>query len=105
MKTEAYVCDFCQELRYSAEVVGVSAQEDLFSKLESYPVIPHSDRALIHLCTTCYNLYVVAAAEREVNRRANERAYELKLKELLYLIKAQCVANYNKKSHKKISKK
>jgi hypothetical protein len=105
MKTEAYVCDFCQELRYSAEVTGIMAQEDLFSKLDGYPIIPHADRALIHLCNTCYNLHVVAAAERTANRKQNEEGYKLKLKELSYLVKSQCVANYNKKSQKKISKK
>jgi hypothetical protein len=104
MKTEAYVCDFCNELRHSDEITGVSSQPDLFNKLDSYPIISHSDRAHIHLCTTCYNLHVISVAERETDRRKDEAGYKAKLKELSYLVKAQCVTNYNKKNQKKRGK-
>jgi hypothetical protein len=104
MKTEAYVCDFCNHLKFSAEVVGIVAQEDLFNKMDSFPVVPHSERAHIHLCTTCYNTYVVWPAEREVNRKQDEQGYALKLKELSYLVRSQCVTNYNKKIQKKVRK-
>lgn len=104
-KVEAYVCDYCNELRLSAECVGINPTEDLFNKLESYPVIPHPDRADIHLCTTCYNRYCASIAEREVNRKQDEHGYSIKLKELHFSIKSQCVVNFNKKQAKKVQKK
>lgn len=97
MKAEAYVCDYCNELKFSAEVVGVKPIEDLFNKLDGYPIDPHPDRQSIHLCTSCYNKHAVGIAERETNRKKDEKAYEIKLKEMSYLIKSQCVTNYNKK--------
>lgn len=102
MKTEAYVCDSCGELKYAAEVVGVKPVQDLFDPLKSFPIDPHPHKQNIHMCTTCYNMKAVSPAERETNRRKDEHGYEMKLKEMAYILRNQCVTNYNKKVQKKI---
>jgi hypothetical protein len=105
MKATAYECDFCNQLKYSAEVVGVSLQQDLFDKMGGFKSNVFPERELAHLCTTCYNMNVVSVAEREHNRKHDEIGYTQKLKEMSYLIRAQCVTNYNKKVQKKRSPK
>lgn len=100
MKTEAYTCDYCQQLRTAEECVGVNPTEDVFDRMAGYPIINNPAKADIHFCTTCYNMHVVSVAERETNRRKDEHSYELKLKEMSYIVRSQCVVNYNKKRHK-----
>lgn len=100
MRTEAYVCDYCNELRFGAECVGVLRNQDIFDKLSSFTTVMRPEKADIHYCIHCYNKVVVWVAEREVNRKKDEDRYTLKLKELSYLLKSQCVANYDKKKNK-----
>lgn len=105
MKVEAYMCDHCGELKHSAEVVAISEQPDMFDTMSSYPISGiHLDRYNIHLCTECYNNYAAIPAAREVNRARNEEGYKLKLKELAYMVRSQCVANYNKKVRGKVAR-
>lgn len=104
MKTEAYICDLCNELKLPDEVVGVSQQQDMFNKMEGFAIVPRPDREQIHLCTRCYEMKVTSVAEREHNRRYDERGYEMKVKEMSYLVRSQCVSNYTKKTMKKVCK-
>lgn len=103
-KIEAYRCDCCQEIKESAECVGVSRKQDMFEKLKSFPINPHPEREEIHYCTTCYNKMVVSPADREINRKKDEKAYTFKLLELSYILASQCVANFDKKMFHKSCK-
>lgn len=105
MKVEAYCCDFCHEVKVAAEMVGVSPKQDLFEVLKSFEIDYHPHRQPVHLCTKCYDMNVVQPTERETNRKKNEHAYILKLNEMSYLVRAQCVTNYNKEIQKNIRKK
>jgi len=95
-KIEAYRCDYCREIVEVNDCVGVSPQPDLFDKLHGYPVIYKCEKADIHLCGKCYNLYAVSIAERETNRRKDEEGYKRKLEELSYSLRFQAVSNYAK---------
>lgn len=101
MKVEAYICDCCQLIKDSSESIGISLQQDAFEILKSYPSIFIPSKAEVHYCLTCYNMKVISVAERETNRRNDERAYKLKIIELTYMLKTQCVLNYNNKISKK----
>jgi hypothetical protein len=103
MKAEAYTCDFCGELKFSAEVVGISLEQDLFEKMKSFQTNPHAHRCHCHLCTKCYDMNVVQVANRDSNRKKDENSYRLKLEEMSYMVRAQCVANYWKKATKKVA--
>lgn len=105
MKAEAYICDKCNTLLISDEVVGVALQEDLFERMLSFPVINDPAKAMVHVCVKCYDMNVTQVAGREFNKKFDERGYELKLREMSYMLRSQCVANYNKKFHKKVAKK
>lgn len=94
-KIEAYRCDHCRNLKSADEIVGVSAQSDMFNKLKSYPIIYHPERAEIHLCVECYNNKAAIPAQNEVDRRKDEEGYKKKLEEFSYGVRAQCVHNYN----------
>lgn len=100
-KVEAYICDYCQQLRIADECVGVAAQEDLFDKLASFPTNPRPEKESIHYCTNCYTHYVISPAEREVNRKKDEHGYMIKINELAYLLRSQTVNNFNKKNMRK----
>jgi hypothetical protein len=104
-KVEAYKCDYCREIVEVNECVGLSAQPDLFEKLKGYPLVKHCDKAEIHLCGKCYNLYAVSVAERETNRRKDEDGYRRKLEELAYGLRAQAVSNYTKGRREKTLRK
>lgn len=101
MNVEAYICDFCNNLRLAEEVVGISPVEDMFEKMKSFPIVNNPAKAHIHFCTSCFDTYAVQVAYREVDRRKSEHLYKLKLDEMTYLLRSQCVTNYNKKNQKK----
>jgi hypothetical protein len=105
MKIDAYECDFCNSLKYSAEVVGVSAQQDMFDKMSGFKVNAFPEREKAHLCTHCYNLHAVSVAEREFDRRKDEAGYKNKLNEMSYLLRAQCIRNHHAKIQKKFTGK
>lgn len=96
MKVEAFVCDCCGELKYYAEAVGVSLQPDMFDVMNGYKIINNPNKADVHMCTKCYNEKALYPAQREVNRKKDEQAYILKLKEMSYAVRATCVNNFNK---------
>jgi hypothetical protein len=105
MKTEAYICDSCNELRLYEEVVGVSPAEDIFERIKSYPVINRPDRAEIHMCTPCFNKFVIDVATREHNRRTDEQGYTLKMIEMSYLLRSKCVTAYKNNLAKILARK
>jgi hypothetical protein len=104
-RVEAYRCDNCQSIVEVDECVGISLQPDLFEKMKGFPVVYKCEKADVHLCTTCYNMQVVSVAERETNRRKDERGYRLKLEELAYSLREQAVSKFTRskreKSHRK----
>lgn len=104
-KVEAYRCDYCNEIKESEEIVAINPVEDLFNKMAGFPaVFKYMERYNIHHCMSCYNMHVVSVAERETNRRKDERGYELKLAEMYYNLRSQCVANYMKKNMANLAK-
>lgn len=96
MKTEAYICDCgCQQLFSVELMVGVRPIEDMFDKISSYPTqFTHIERLEVHYSLPCYKSKVLIPASNIVDRRKDERGYKLKVKELGYGLRAQCVANY-----------
>lgn len=100
MKVEAFQCDCCNELKVYAEVVGISLQPDLFDIMSGYKVVGNPNKEKCHLCTKCYNEKALFPAQNLVNRKKDEKAYELKLKEMSYMVRLKCVENFNKKLRK-----
>lgn len=96
-RVEAYICDYAHHLKEESGVVGVSFQEDLFDKLASFPTIPNPAKSFAHYCTDCYREKVLLPAGQLVDRKKDEKVYELKIKELAYSLRSQTVKNYNDK--------
>lgn len=92
MKVEAYRCDYCGRIKDYHAITGIYPIEDMFDKQRSYPVCPDPAKTNVHFCTECYNKVVIEKA-RTVDRRNDERLYELKVKELGFLIRSACVRN------------
>lgn len=92
MKVQAYRCDCCGNIRADEMITGISPVEDMFDKQLSFPIINNNEKTNIHVCTVCYNKIVLEKA-RLIDRKQNEREYELKLKELQYLLRSTCVTN------------
>lgn len=105
MKVKAFIADCCGELRIYDEVVGVSPLVDMFNKLKSFPVINDPDKADIHMCTPCFNKHVVDVATREHNRRTDEKGYTLKMEEMSYILRFNCVKAYKNKMAKILARK
>ena len=102
MKVDAYLCDHCGKLFKSDEVVGVSTVEDMFDRLSSYPVVYNPTKTEVHVAVACWKDAVARPAANMVDRRKDERGYELKMKELAYGLKAQSVKNhFDRKRNKK----
>lgn len=102
MKVEAYQCDYCGNLRHAVETVGVTPIEDLFDRMNSFPTTLRPEKTDIHYCITCANTYAMIPAQNRINRKKDENGYKLLLKELLYLVRAQSVTNYNLRKLKKV---
>jgi predicted RNA-binding Zn-ribbon protein involved in translation (DUF1610 family) len=97
MKVEAYRCDRCGFIKQDDAIQGIIPSEDIFEKLESFPICPNPAKTSVHVCTECYDKEVVQKA-RVINKKTNAKEHELKLKELAYNLKHTCVMNvYNKK--------
>lgn len=92
MKVEAFRCDYCGNIRPDDEITGVNPIEDLHDRMLSFPIMANNTKTNVHFCTTCYNKVVIEKA-RLVDRKKDERLYELKLKELQYLLRSTCVSN------------
>lgn len=68
-QVDAYRCDFCDQLRPAAEILGVHATTDLYHWQKSYPIEKlHPEKCKAHFCITCYNEQVFKAADRFANR-------------------------------------
>lgn len=105
-KVEAYICDFGAHLMAAKYIVGVSAAEDLFDKQRSYPTVFNPTRVNIHYCLECYKEHVLLPAGRQVDRKKDERLYELKVNELSYGMRLKTVQNWRERQRggKKVSK-
>lgn len=93
MKVPAYRCDFCGNIFEADEVKGIMPIEDMFSAIESFPSTDKLDKTNVHHCIECSRVHVIIPADRECPRRKDERLYQLKFKELYYLLKSTCVLN------------
>lgn len=96
MKVEAYRCDRCGTIRPYDAIVGIIAVADMFDKLESYPVSHKPENCMVHVCTDCYNREVTEKA-RIIDRGKDNRGYELKIKELGFMLRQTCVLNVREK--------
>ena len=89
---ESYRCDKCKQIKPQIEIVAVSKQPDLFEVLKSYPTkYTLMNRYDTHFCTTCYNEYVIKPAEAAISKKRNPEGYNLKVLELAYHLKKQCI--------------
>lgn len=92
MKVEAFRCDYCGHVKEENEMTGVIPMEDMFEKLKSFPICNNPAKASVHFCLSCYQKAVIEKI-RTMDRKKDERGYELKLLELSYLLKSTCVSN------------
>lgn len=104
-KIEAYICDYGNHIVTLEEAVGVSPTEDMFDKMHSYPTVMDPRKTNIHYCTGCYRDDVSIRAANLVNRRKDERAYELKILELSFSLRKQTVKNFFSKKLVSLKKK
>ncbi len=93
---DAYRCDRCQEIKHESETIGISLQPDIFDTLESYPLVKKQEHAQAHICVKCARTYAINVAERDVDRRKDEKKYAARLKELMYALKHYVVTNLKK---------
>lgn len=101
MKVTAYRTDCCGQLKEETEVVGIVSTEDMFDKEQSYPSdFKHPEKCAIHCCLDCYRQKVLIPASHVVDRRVNEREYELKIKELWYALRQTIVTRWYAKKRK-----
>lgn len=103
VKVEAYICDYGNHLVHVDGIVGVNPIEDMFDKISSYPIC-HQDKTRIHICGECYREHVLIPAQNMVDRKKDERLYELKVKELGYDVRSKAVRNYWAREVKKSTK-
>lgn len=93
-KVQAYQCDFKNHLVIEKYIMGIDPVEDLFDRQASFPTVFHPERTNVHYCLDCYREHVLIPASNMVDRKKDERGYELKVKELGYGLRAQTVANW-----------
>jgi hypothetical protein len=97
MQVEAYRCDFCGVIKEEKYISGITPVEDLFDKLESYPLQMNQRKTNVHFCNDCYRNNVLIATEKQINRKKDESLYKQKIKELALAFKRQCVLNVRTK--------
>lgn len=93
-KVSAYQCDYKNHLVPEKSIVGVNPMEDMFDKQASFPTVFNPERTNIHYCLDCYKAHVLIPAANMVDRKKDERGYELKIKELGFGLRSQTVANW-----------
>ena len=98
MKVEAYIVDCCKELRLEKHTIGIVPTEDLYDIINSYPSIANPAKAIVHHCMQCYRKDVLTPAGLQVDRKKDENAYKLKLRELHYALRKKAVDNYRKRT-------
>lgn len=92
----AYRCDVCRSIKQEEETVGVSLEQDMFDIMESFKSeFKHQERVAAHYCFDCYERYVVNPARTTVDRKKDEAAYTVKLRELQYNLRKTTVLHYN----------
>lgn len=97
MKVVAYRVQCCDQLVQEDCVVGIIPSEDIFDKENSYPCdFKHPERCYVHICLDCYKTKVLIPASQQVDRRKNERLYELKVKELSFSFRESAVKAWQK---------
>lgn len=96
MKVDAYRCNYCGHIKDSDEITGINPTEDMFNKLDSYPITTKLHTTNIHFCIECYKDKVVKAAEIAIDRKRFEEQYKMKIKELGYGFRYQTVYNSRK---------
>lgn len=96
-KVEAYKCNYCAKIYPAEEVVGIIDIADLFSSLESYPTTNDPAKARVHHCTDCSHTHVIIKTEELSPRNKDERAYQIRFKELYAIFKGVCVFNAQNK--------
>lgn len=102
MKVDAYRCDYCNALVTADDAVGIIGIRDMFNQLESYPMVVNPSKAYIHHCTECSRTNVILKAQELSPREKDERAYELRFRELYAIFRAKCVLLYGQR--KKVKK-
>jgi 3-hydroxy-3-methylglutaryl CoA synthase len=91
-KVEAYRCDKCQKIKLAKQIVAVSKQQDLFDSMRSYPTkYTLMDRYDTHYCTSCYQKHVIQLAESLFSKKKQPEQYDLKVLELAFHLKKQCI--------------
>lgn len=80
MKVTAYKCDYCNTLKYSDEVVGISMQQSTVP-LESYPATLKPEESEVHHCMECYRKNVLVQAENMCRKIPIGEKKEIQLKE------------------------
>lgn len=92
MKVDAYLVECCGKIKTKQNVIGVSMQQGMFENIdESYKTIMNPEKADVHYCLECYSNLVIDAANRFVDRKKDEAAYQEKVKELSYSLRKSCV--------------
>jgi hypothetical protein len=92
MKVEAYRCDCCGYVKEESEMTGIMPVEDMFDRMKSFPICTNPTKTTVHFCLSCYQRNVIEKV-RTVDRKKDERLYELKLNELQYALRSTCVTN------------
>ena len=107
MKVKAFLCDYGNHLAHEDACFGLVPIEDVFDIQLSYPIVNDPDKSDIHICTDCYRIHVTIPAGNAIDRRKEERLYELKIKELSYDFRKKAVlfARDRIRAHVKKSKK
>lgn len=96
-KVNAYRCNYCGQIKEEKSITGILPTEDLFDKLNGYPITNKLDKTEVHFCTDCYNAAVLRVAAVAIDRKRFEDLYKEKLKELSYSFKYQTVYNFRNK--------
>lgn len=93
MKIEAYKVECCNRIVDQDEATGINPIEDMFDIIRSYPICA-PQKTDIHICSDCYKKKVLVPAQNMVDRKKNEREYELKCAELGYSFKLTVMQKY-----------
>lgn len=105
MKVDAYRCDNCGEIKIEKYIVCIIPTEDLFSRIDSYPIAKRLNESNVHFCLDkCFRdvqhkagyeaaRFYDEDGKAKVLRHRDEALYKQKLKELTYGLKQTCINN------------
>lgn len=98
---KAYICDYCEKIKEEDEIHGIKPLVDCIDKLNSFKN-EKASKCEIHFCIDCYREQVIDPAEKNSNRKEDEYAYKLLMRELSYGFKQTCfLRRYSRLSKKK----